>query len=168
MSAPFFSPHPSYPVETCHLQLPQDVVLRRPLVHVPHQNLAELLGAVEVGPVVDTFVLKNTKGKKKKSEWVGIIREGREAARGVLDDRKSRLISSSFPIILNVILSSSAVYLLPPTQTHTHTAVIPAAHTNTQDSLLESAHATERRLLTGNAGKWLTRDWSDGDSETSN
>ncbi|TNN34810.1 hypothetical protein EYF80_055023 [Liparis tanakae] len=35
------------PAQTGHFQLPQDVVLRRPLVHVPHLHLPELLRAVE-------------------------------------------------------------------------------------------------------------------------
>ena len=69
-----------YPVETGHLQLPQDVVLRRALVHVPHQNLPKLLSAVEVGPVTDTFVLNQEGIGGRKMEREGCIRQSKEAA----------------------------------------------------------------------------------------
>lgn len=103
-----------YPVKTGHLQLPQDVVLCWPLVHVPYQHLSKLLGAMEVGPVTDTFILNRRKNINKERE---------EGGWAVLVNRKSQLILSSFPVILNGILSLSTVSLPHTVYTNTHTVI---------------------------------------------
>lgn len=54
----------SYPVQTRDLQLPEDVVLSWPLLHIPYQQLFKLFSGVEVWPVTHTFVLNHKQVNK--------------------------------------------------------------------------------------------------------
>lgn len=125
-----------YPIQTGHLQLPQDVVLCWPLVHVSHQHLPKLPCAVEVRPVTNTFVLNCRKNRVKDGERRGRpvgIRQLKEAAH--LKQLFNQLSCHTIP----------AVSLPTPTP-YTLTHIIPITHI--QPSLLESLNAIKYFLPT--------------------
>lgn len=137
-----------YPVQTSHLQLPQDVVLCWPLIHIPYQHLPKLLSAVEVGPVTNTFVLKEKKRRDREKDGE---RRGRVVGIRQLKE-PAHLKQLSNQLIGHTILVSC----LPPHPhtllTHTHT-IIPTIHIH--PSLLESVNAVKYCLSTENEGTTL-------------